>query len=41
VPANLAGALVAFSYFHFIGCQALPAVQVKGKSVDVEVYELK
>src|SRR5947209_10394897 len=41
VPANLAGALAAFSYFHFIDSQALPAVQVKGKSVDVEVYELK
>src|SRR5207245_56096 len=25
VPANLAGALVAFSYFHVIGCQALAA----------------
>src|SRR5437667_3135032 len=37
VPANLAGPLVAFSYFHFIDSQALPAVQVTGKAVDVEV----
>src|SRR3989442_16033111 len=41
VPANLAGALAAFSYFHFIDSQALPAVQVKGESVDLRVYEPK